>query len=246
MENQVEVSVSKEVCCDKSAMEDPASELFGGPIVEQVQKSTQRVDNPADAVGANIVEGTSTECKRADCAQKAIDCQEWERKYKELKKTYLSLTISYSEEHIKYKSLLKAATAATSLDNGNEVLADDGIFTVNEVKALQRIPIDKPKDSTFIMECLQYVYKNNPGELCHRTLKGTSEKVEFNEKGEEIKRQPAKNPLTPEKAARIKQLFIDRISNGGVSAAEHAERINEAYMNRLFASGIKNIAKKYP
>lgn len=215
---------------------------------DQTCKVAVRGIDYLDAVcsGANCATEQSTQCTRPECVQVALECREWERKYKELKRTYINLTINYSEENIKYKNLIKVATRSTHSDNNEAILTADGMITSNEVKALQRISLETSKDSTFIKDCLEYLYKDNLAVLSQRSVKGTSEKIEFSADGEEVKRHPAKDPITPEKYDRVKALFIDRISQCDIDPVSHGERLKETNINRLMASGIKNISKKQP
>lgn len=186
---------------------------------------------------------SSNECSRAECVQKVIACQEWEKKYKELKKVYVKLTIYSTERDMKYEDLLKVATNTHHPGTDEMILSSDGIFTPNEVKALENMASDKPKDSTFILECLQWAYKTDLSVLCRKTLKGTAEWIEITNEGEK-KYHSGKDPLTPEKVDRIKKMFIDRVSKCNIDSVAYGQRIKEAYINKLFASGIKNIAKK--
>ncbi|XP_037034283.1 uncharacterized protein LOC119073076 [Bradysia coprophila] len=213
---------------------------------DQACKEGVRGIDHSDAVcsGANCASKQSAQCTRPECVQVALECREWERKYKEIKGKYLNLTINYSEENIKYKNLIKVATRSNRSDNNEATLAGDSLITSNEVKALDRIPLETTKDSTFIKDCLQYIYKKNLSVLCQKSVKGTSERVEFSADGEEVKRHPAKDPITPEKYDRVKELFIDRISQCDIDPVSHGERLKEANINRLMASGIKNISKK--
>ncbi|KAG4071713.1 hypothetical protein HA402_011867 [Bradysia odoriphaga] len=200
----------------------------------------------SDAVcsGANCATKQSAQCTRPECVQVALECREWERKYKEVKRKYLNLTMNYSEENIKYKNLIKVATRSTRSDNNEATLAGDSLITSNELKALDRIPLETTKDSTFIKDCLQYIYKDNLSVLCQKSVKGTSERIEFSADGGEVKRHSAKDPMTPEKYDRVKELFIDRISQCDIDQVSHGERLKVTNINRLMASGIKNISKK--
>lgn len=191
---------------------------------------------------------TSTECagcmqKTAELIQKANESKEWERKYKELKKVYLKLTVNFTEEHSKFSDLLKVVTNTTHKEIDGPTTPRDDIFTQNEIRVLQGMSRDKDKDATFIRESLQYVYKGDLNIFKSRTLKGTREWTEITKDGQE-KHHPAKEAFTPEKVDRIKELFIERISTLTIDSATYAERMQAAYINRLFAAGIKNIAKK--
>lgn len=99
------------------------------------------------------------------CVQKAVERDEWEEKWKqevqqrkELKKLYLNLSVRFSEVTIKYDDLLKA----TIEKDNNRVVIDEGasdsadVFTQNEIKFLQCMPLDKKNDCSFILHSLKY------------------------------------------------------------------------------------------
>jgi len=94
----------------------------------------------------------------------------------------------------------------------DKTIFGDEVFTLNEIKSLQSIPIAKANDSSFVLQCIQYAYKADPSILRYRTLKGIPERIEINPDGTE-EHHPAKNPLTPTKVERIQELFIERVSN---------------------------------
>lgn len=148
------------------------------------------------------------------------------------------------ELDLKHKNLLKTAKHTYHQKSLDDAVVSNDVFTANEVKFLQCMPMDKKSDCSFILHCLKYAYKLDPSVLLSRTLKGTPERTEFTEKGEQI-HHGAKDPLTPKKAERIKELFIERISNCIIDSAEYGERIKDSYVNKLIAAGIRNISKKY-
>lgn len=119
----------------------------------------------------------------------------------------------------------------------------DGIFTENEIKCLQCLPLDKKKDSTFILNCIQYAYKHNVACLTKKTLKGTRARYEVKE-GDLVTVKPGKDPLTPEKVARIKELFIDRVTKSKCMAGEYGERVKQTNINQLIANAVKNVSFK--
>lgn len=121
--------------------------------------------------------------------------------------------------------------------------ASDDVFTENEVKFLQSLPLDKKKDSAFILQCIKYSYKNNEATLRNKTLKGTLDRVEIKDDGTQTV-HPAKDPLTPEKVKRIEQLFIDRVSKSKCFAGEFGDRVKQTNINKLIAYAIKNVSSK--
>lgn len=119
--------------------------------------------------------------------------------------------------------------------------AVDNIFTRNEIMHLNSLPLEKKKDSSYVMQCIQYAYSDRP--LKHKTLKGTKNRYEVID-GTPIVVREGKSSLTPEKVHQIRQLFIGRISKSKCLAAEFGERIDPKYLNRLIASAVKNVSNK--
>lgn len=186
-------------------------------------------------------------CEKSKCVQKSIECDEWEAKYKELKKLYIKATMHHSEVELKYSDLLKSATGKNHERSGDGTAdtkpTSNDIFTPNELKFLECMSLEKKKDSTFIHQCLQFAYKGDQAVLVFKSLKGTSDWIEISEAGDE-KHHPAKDPLSPHKVNRIKEVFIERVSKCDINSVHYGERVKDSYINKLFASGIKNISKK--
>lgn len=191
----------------------------------------------------SIIRNTIPECARAACIQKAAQYKELDAKYKALKNVYFILASHYAELNIKNEALLKAKSHIDQLDIGGDTALPDDLFTKNEMRCLQAMSLEKGKDSTFILQCLEFVYKNDLSLMRSKTLKGKAESVQISDDGTS-QIIPAKEPLTPIKIVRIKELFLERLSKCDVNSAVYAERIKESNINKLIASGIKNIAKK--
>lgn len=191
------------------------------------------VDNSFEIdVGQNM--NVSPEC--AGCVAKDM-------KYKDLMKVYLKLTHRYTQLDEKYAHLLQLKTNTNEPEPDSTVLSNKDVFTPNEVKYLHAMPLDKKTDSTFVLKCLEFSYKDNLSVMKFKTLKGRPESVQYNDNGE-IEQHSKKDPLTPKKVQRIKELFIDRVSKCKIDATAFGERIKDANVNKLFATGILNIAKK--
>lgn len=171
------------------------------------------------------------------------------KKYDDLKKSHVQLCVEHCELSMKYKALLKTTTetvSSTSSDVSDEsqpIPPADNIFTANEIIVLQNFPLEKKKDSTFILKCVEFAYKDNTSSLVNKTLKGTLERVEI-QNDKPVAVRPAKDPLTPEKVKRIEELFIKRVTNSKCLAGEFVERIKTTNINRLIASAIRNISSK--
>lgn len=145
---------------------------------------------------------------------------------------------------MKYNDLLKSKSHTSNDVGVSEATAVSGdIFTPNELKFLQCMSLEKKEDSTFVHQCVQFAYKSDLHVLAHRTLKGTKDWIEIKDDGEK-KHHAAKEPLSPHKVNRIKDVFHERISKCAIDAATFGERVNDANINKLFASAIKNISKK--
>lgn len=192
-----------------------------------------------ELVNENVVN-----CEGSDWRSKY---EESNKKYEELKKSYMKLSLRHSELLMKHDDLVKTATNSVRPNTDDELAEalspSDNIFTPNEIKCLQSLTLEKKKDSTFILQCIEYAYKDTASTLLGKTLKGTLERVEYKENGD-VQSHPAKDPLTPEKVKRIEELFIDRVSKCKISAVEFGERIKQTNINKLIAAAIKNVANK--
>lgn len=210
-------------------------------------------ETPDNAVEPKTVEcggdhGNTGYC--TGCVEKLAEIEEWKKKYdlevqqhKEYKRLYLNSTVQFSELHSKYNDLVKTTAALPKIPDGVATASSEDIFTANEVKYLQCMPLEKKTDCTFILSALKFVYKTDLTVLATKTLKGTSERIEVTSSGEHI-RHPAKDPMTPSKVSRIKSLFIERIAKCEISSPDFADRMKDAYVNKLFAAGIRNLAHK--
>lgn len=199
--------------------------------------------------GVNVLDNDQDDSFELDINQETnvlpecAPCLEKEKKYKDLMKVYLKLTHRYSELDQKYKDLLQTKTRTNQPEPDGTVSFSNDVFTPNEVKYLQAMPLDKTTDSTFILKCLEFAYKENPSQLRLRTLKGRPESVQYHDDGS-IEEQVKKDPLSPIKVQRIKELFIDRLSKCKIDCVAFGERIKDTNVNKLFATGILNIVKK--
>lgn len=189
-----------------------------------------------------------------------------------MEKSYLKLSVCYTQLMMKHKDLVEVSTGTVRsntetepldevkrkdstqvstdtarLNTESEVsktlsLADD-IFSNNEIKCLQCVPLGKNKDSTFILNCVEYAYKDSAASLTNKTLKGTRPRYEVRE-GEAVIVKPGKEPLTPEKVTRIRELFVDRVNKSKCLAGEYGERIKMTNFNQLIANAVKNLSNK--
>lgn len=170
-------------------------------------------------------------------------CKDWEQKYKDLKKVHLKLALRFSEVEMKQNDLLKEVTNTNRPCVDDTVVSSGDTFTQSEIKYLNNMPLEDAKDSTFILQCLEFAYKTNPMVLQNKTLKGKPEWLQITEEGDQIY-YAEKEPLTPEKVERIRELFHERMSKAQIGSVAYGERIKRTRVNRLIATGIKNIVKK--
>lgn len=201
----------------------------------------------AEAIVVNVKKiGDSLSRDCSVCKQVQKECNEWRGKYKDMKKMFVELTVSYAELDLKYKHLSKSACgkngALSEASTANENVESADIFTPAELKFLEYMPLDKTADSTFVLQCLKYLYKDDPKSLAEKTLFGTKDSIKFTNDGAEV-HHPGKQAVTPTKARRIKALFVERVVKCGMNSAEFKERIHEPYVHKLIASGIKNMSK---
>lgn len=172
-------------------------------------------------------------------------CKDWEAKYKYLKKDYMKMGTSYAELRIKHEDLLetKTYTCANPSDVNDPVSCSDEIFTSSEIAVLQSMALDKKTDSTFVLKCLHFAYKNDLSALLNKTLKGKPESMIISDDGD-VAYMPAKDSLSPKKIKLIRELFMERINKCKLKPTENSERIKDSYMNKLIASGITNVGKR--
>lgn len=171
-------------------------------------------------------------------------------KYKELQTRFLKLTVEFSEISLKYKDAIKLGHSSRQAetdetDNGEtgETLHDD-MFSKEELRTLKGLPLDKRNDSTFILQCLKFAYKSDLSILCNKSLMGTYATILVSSEGEDVE-IAGKDPLTPEKVNKIKQLFTERLSSCDINAVQYGERIKESKVNHLLGTGLVNIRKKF-
>lgn len=176
----------------------------------------------------------------AKCSQ----CVEWKVKYDELQKFSLKLTIHNANTDLKFADLLSTKTYENELLPDDVEKSSDGFFTARELKFLKCLPNERSSDSTFVRHCLEFIYKDNLSVFSNKTLFGTAEKKHFSDQGVVERVEGGKDPLTPPKVARIRSLFVGRISKANAGAVEYGERIKDSYLNRLIASSLQNICKK--
>ncbi|XP_037046036.1 uncharacterized protein LOC119081338 [Bradysia coprophila] len=202
-----------------------------GQIAVTAVKSTAK-ETPADLHKS----GKNPQC---------TGCKAWQQEYDNLQKLCLRLTIRNADMDLKFEDLLKVKSGKNQmLPDSSDTAATDDIFSARELKFLECMPLDKTSDSTFVHHCIQYAYKDNPLILVQRSLKGTAEVIHIAENGEIGEIIPGKDPMTPGKVEQIRNLFIQRVSKCQLDAVSYSERIKDAYLNRLIASGVRNIAKK--
>lgn len=212
-------------------------------------------------------------CGQVDRSDGCGECDKWRKKYEDVKRSHIKLSVRYTELMMKFDELAEVAKGSVrpnlnieNINDGPQILSiangiasqtlstsagvaqsfcqPNDIFTENEIICLKCLPLDKNKDSTFILNCLQYAYKNNAASLATKTLKGTPGRFEVSDSGDLIEVMAAKDPLTPKKVQRIHQLFMDRVTKSKCMAVEFAERLKETYFNKLVASAVKNISNK--
>lgn len=203
-----------------------------------VEKSAEPVEN--------IVEKSDVaKVPCSECELNRKERNEYEEKYKALKKQYYKLAVHHSELDLKHKDLKDVATAKTNenIIGTNAISAASDIFTPNELKYLQCMSLEKDSDSTFVLHCMKFAYKQQTSVLKNKSRCGTKGRIEFTEDGKEI-HHPAKEPLTPHKVDRIRGMFIDRISKCEINSVEYGVRMKPTYVNQHIASAIKNICNK--
>lgn len=153
----------------------------------------------------------------------------------------MKVIVHSNELALKYEDLKKVVKRTEEPNVQYQVESDD-VFSPIQLRELEGMSLQKTSDSTFILKCLKFAYQNDLSVLRWKTLNGTTPSTLFVD-GCHIDVE-GKAALTPEKVARIKQLFIERLSKCDINSVEFGERIKETKVNQLFNSSIKNIAKK--
>lgn len=220
----------------------PADIGINGFLDQDVRCETLPAAGPIQSTFPDDALPTKVQESEAGCK----DCQTWKQKYEDVKKSYIKLSLRHSETLMKYDDLLKASTSnVRPTDDQSESVAPslDEMFAETELRYLSSIPLDKKKDSTFVLQCVEYAYKSDRKTLCNRTLKGTVDRVEVRDGAVTVVR-PGKDPMTPEKVEKSQQIFIDRVAKSKCLAREFGERVKSSNINRLIASAIKNVSNK--
>lgn len=104
-------------------------------------------------------------------------CKYWQANYKALKKDYMKMGTNFAELRLKYNDLLETKTYTNPSYINDPVSSSDLIFTPSELSALQSMALDQKCDSTFILRCLHFAYKNDLSALHNKTLKGKPESM---------------------------------------------------------------------
>lgn len=202
----------------------------------------QDVESPLVAPNLCDVCKATIKCAEAVDTVECSRCKDFAAKYKNLKKEYMQMGTDFAQLQMKYNRLNAEANIETGQPS-NEISNENGIFTSIEIEVLQTMKLDAESDSGFILNCLKFAYKNDVSVLRMKTLKGTPEAFTVSVSGE-VTRKPAKDPLTPSKVKAIRELFVQRIKKCKLKPAAFNERIKEAHMNKLVASGITNLGRK--
>lgn len=173
---------------------------------------------------SHTCDDSKNDCTRADCIE--MKC-----KYKALQKNYAKLAIENAEISMKYKDMSKTFEALHK--NDDVTITNDGMFLTSELQTLNRLPVTKKYDSTFIRTCLEIMYQDDLTVLAGKSAQRVSDR-----------NGKTKMPLTPSKVKRIKELFAERLYQCKLDPAALAERVNDTRVNQLLATGIKNIVNK--
>lgn len=85
----------------------------------------------------------------------------------------------------------------------------------DELKYLEAIPLLPRNDATFVRNAIEFLYKENIGDLKHRSLSGSKRKTGTNEK----------SAMTPEKKIKVLTLFEMRLGHDSIPNLEKVERM---------------------
>lgn len=111
-------------------------------------------------------------------------------------------------------------------------------FLPDELAVLRSIDHDRRKDTTFVRNCLNYMYKDKLYVFKKKSALGAP-KRNVNSSNGTVVEVPATEAITPEKYVILKEIFSDRISAMTISEDERDERKRK--LNNLIGKAITNI-----
>lgn len=85
-------------------------------------------------------------------------------------------------------------------------------FAENQLSVLRSIDKSPKGDSTFILNCVRYLYAHDLAKLTHKSVTGKSKKDE------------PKEPITPQKLNQIQTIYVERLSDLKIETAERDAR----------------------
>lgn len=109
----------------------------------------------------------------------------------------------------------------TVFEQFNEVLAE------NQLSTLRSIDKSTKGDSTFVLNCVRFIYSHDLEQLAHKSVTGAS------------KSSDPKEPITPQKLSQLKTMYVERLTDLKTGKAEKEER--EKKFNRHVHRAIINI-----
>lgn len=127
------------------------------------------------------------------------------------------------------------SAASTSTDTGTQmnktktpILFEqfNDALAENQLSTLRSIEKSKKGDSTFILNCVRFLYSDGLARLTHKSMYGAS-------KGE------PKEPITPQKLTQMEAMYVERLNSLVIEEAEKIDR--EKKFNRHINRAITNI-----
>lgn len=98
--------------------------------------------------------------------------------------------------------------------NKSSILFDqfNEIFAENQLSTLRSIDKSKKGDSTFILNCLRFLYSHDLAKLEHKSVTGKS------------KTGDPKEPITPQKLNQIQTVYVERLNDLKLERTDQDER----------------------
>lgn len=218
----------------KKSSEPPIKKFLSDRIAEE---TGQIVTHKAKCATTNC-ESCLKKDKEIDELKQNIKKLETENKKLVKDNTHLKHVLTHSNRINLQKDLKIEELEKESKEQSGPVLVElsdktvfsqfADIFSQEELSALRSIPSSSSKDSTFVLQTIRYLYKENLSVLSSRTSSSSREN---------------KKPISPEKKNIIQQIFHERLNILKLDIIECNSRKNR--LNELTATGINNVRKSF-
>lgn len=118
------------------------------------------------------------------------------------------------------------ASFGTSNDTNKILSTFENVLTQNELAKLRSIGTSKKEDSSFILNSIRFLYKNDIDKISSLSLTGRSRGTE------------AKQKISPQKYDTIKNMFSERLASLKLNSTEYTDRSKQ--INTLMKNAFIN------